>query len=204
MSRDSSPIRRAAGCAMLVLLQPAWARAEPEAPAAHVEREHEHEHGHEHVIHVGLLGTALGAFVDGEAFYAAGGGLFIEWLAVPGRFELELSARVLGTEGGLEVSQDALAKIPFHVKPWFHPFVGIGPTVAEYWISSEEPDGSRRVGWAIGGAVSVGAHFWMSHRMAIVAEVDYNLLYRFLSAGGVATSGLAHEAGGSAGVLVGF
>src|SRR5205823_1509227 len=124
------------------------------------------------------------------AFSALGGGLFVAWIAVPGRFELELSARALATEGGIELSQDVLAKVPFHVRPWFHPFIAAGPTVAEYVVGGEAPGAATRHGWGIGGAVALGADFWLTPRIALVAEVNYNLLYRWLSADNVTAGGL--------------
>jgi hypothetical protein len=162
------------------------------------------EHEHAHVVHIGIMGTGLGAFVGGESFAALGGGVFGTWIAVPHRFEIELSARALATEGGVELSQDLLGKVPFHVHPHFHPFVALGPTVAEYIVGGEAAGAPPRRGWGIGGAVSVGADVWLNRRAAIVVEVNYNLLYRWLRAQDVTTGALVNEVGGSAGVLVAF
>jgi hypothetical protein len=177
-----------------ILLTEAQAHEAPEAEAS----------AHHHVLHLGVMGTALGA-ATGDAWFAAlGGGLFATWIAVPARFELELSAGALATEGGVELSQDILGKIPFHLRPWLHPFIALGPTVAEYIVGGEAPGAAGRHGWGIGGAVSVGADLWLNRRFAFVVEINYNLLYRWLSADGLVAGALVNEIGGSAGALVAF
>jgi hypothetical protein len=186
------------GCAALLCA--------PGAVAAEVEEsaEHEREHGHTHRVHVGAMGSAVGAFTGGESFSAVGDGLFVTWIAVPHRFEVELAVRALATEGGLELSEDLLAKVPFHVRPWFHPFIGLGPTVAEYFVGGETRYTASRHGWGVGGALSVGGDFWLTRDFAFVLELSYNLLYRQLTAEAETTSALVNEFGGSAGALVAF
>ncbi|HZS37590.1 MAG TPA: hypothetical protein VFF06_12225 [Polyangia bacterium] len=164
----------------------------------------EEEHGHAHRFHVGVIGSAAGAFVGGEAFHAVGDGVFVTWLALPHRFEVELSARALSTEGGVELSHDLLGKVPFHVRPWFHPFIAIGPTVAEYFVGGETRDAPSRHGWGVGGALAIGADFWLARDFAIVAELNYNLLYRSLTAESETAGALVNEFGATSGALFAF
>ncbi len=157
-----------------------------------------------HKVHIGLMGTVHGTYVGRELFQTAGGGLLLAWVVDPGRFELELSGRVVATEGGFAVTQDLLAKFPFHLTHSFHPFVGIGPSAAEFQVAGETSDSPMRTGWGLGAAVEGGAYLWLTGHLALFLSFDYALLYRKLSAEGVTQSGTFGEFGTSAGMMAGF
>jgi hypothetical protein len=192
---------------VVLLLSSVAAAEHTEVSVEHASDEHasaaEHHKPH-HRFHIGFIGTFLGTFVEGEQFATAGGGVFFTWIAVPSRFELELSVRGFHSEGGAALSQDLVAVFPFHVSHVFHPFIGFGPTVGEYFLPAETFGGERRRGWGAGGTVAVGAHLWSSPRHAVLVNFDYNILYRELDGGEGPRSALVHEAGITVGVFFGL
>ncbi len=145
----------------------------------------EHEGGHR--FFVGAKGSYLAGFAEEETHHFGGGGLFFEVLAVPHWLEIELFVRVMGNSHGVILPIDLLLKVPVHINDVFHPFIGLGPTVVPSFI------GDAAVHF--GGVVALGSYFWVSPSFAIVAELNYNLVYEH---------GLVHEAGVNVGVAYGW
>lgn len=175
-----------------------------EGAAAHAHLPDEHGAARHHRFHLGILGAAHAALVAGGVFSSPGGGLLFAWIAVPSRLELETVLSTGATEGGVEFTQALLVKVPFHLTRRIHPFVELGPTVAEYLVSPETPGAPGRTGWGLGGGVGAGADVWLTRDVALIGVLDYGLLYRQLSAGAVTSGGVSHELGGGLGVLVGL
>ena len=117
-----------------------------------------------------------------------GAGIFAEFTLVPHWLELEIGFRALSAPHGASLPFDVLLKIPFHVNRWFHPYVGLGAVMA---IAVGEHDTAVH----FGGAAAVGAYFWIHRHVALLVELNYNLLE---------SHGLLHEVGGNTGVVFGF
>jgi hypothetical protein len=147
------------------------------------------EHEEHHRFVTGVNAIALGAIAHGHAIGEYGGGGFFEVVAIPGWLEFELGAHYLRTaEKTNVVPIDLLVKKPFHPLPWLNPYVGLGPTFIPAFGNGEKS-------FHAGLATEAGAYFWVSHRVGISAEINYNL---------VSESGLVQEVAGLSGVVVGF
>ena len=142
---------------------------------------HGGHHGHRphHRYFLGVLGTGLAVLADEGTSSHFGVGAFFEIEAIAGWLEFELSLRVLSAQTGVELPIELLIKKPFHVNHWFHPFLGIGPALVPAFLD----EGNSVHG---GGAAAVGAHFWITSDVALMAEFNYNLIY---------DNGLVHELG---------
>jgi hypothetical protein len=176
-----------------------------EEPVEHQRTEHV-PHVHHHRLNLGATGAVGGAFASGQSFAGGGGGVFLEVPLVRRQLELELSVQARASEGGAELAQELLFKVPIHVNHWFAPFVGLGPGFTEYWVAGEDPTAARRRGWGVGGALSVGAHLWITNRVGLVTGIGYGLLYRWLTddATGATRGSLVSELGTELGVIVGL
>jgi hypothetical protein len=146
------------------------------------------KHEHEYRFHVNAMGTVLAGFTEQGTTGLYGGGAEFEVVVIPRWLEVTLVVRGLAAEGGAAMPIDLLAKMPFHVNHWFHPFVGIGPAVVPVFL----PEGAS-VGF--GFAAVAGADFWITPRFGVFAEVNYNLVYN---------RAIANEVGGSVGPIVSF
>ncbi len=169
------------------------AKAHGEAQAeAHGEAHGQGHHGGVHEVHhrylAGVFGVVLGALAEEGTTAHVGVGAFFEMLVIPNWLEIELSTRVLSAETGVELPIELLFKKPFHLTHWFHPFIGIGPALVPAFLE----EGNSVHG---GGASTIGAYFWLTSDLALLAEFNYNLIY---------DKGLVHELGGSFGALLGW
>lgn len=183
-------------------LEPA-VHAEVEKPG-HQEAQHEarHKPGHhsEHRFTLALLGSAHGTAQSG----AFGGGMLFGWAAVPHRFDLEVAFRAVATEGGVGFSQELLAKFPYQISRKIHPFVEFGLNFAEFRLAAEERGASIRHSWGIGCTLESGIDYWITSRVGVFSDLDYNAFYHLLTVDNVTRGRLVHEFGGSVGVLFGL
>lgn len=133
----------------------------------------------------GIKAGYLGGLAGGELNHSGGGGLFLEWAAVPHWLSLELNVKVLGGHGTY-LPIDLLLVMPFHLTDAIHPYVGIGPAVGINLSSSSA---------AFGFATAAGAHFWMTRRIGLLAELNYAMIN---------DHGVHHEIGGQVGLCLGW
>lgn len=188
-ARADAPAEPAPRAAEVTLEQEHPGPAAHHAAADH-ERTAAHEDAHEehHRFIAGLNGMALGAIAHGHALAEGGAGGFMGFVAVPGWLELEVSAHYLRTaEHSNELPVDLVLKKPFHPARWFHPYLGLGPTIVPSW-------GSEKM-VRVGLATEAGTVFWVNPEIGISAEVDYNLVGR---------GGLVQEVAGTSGVVFAF
>ncbi len=163
--------------------------AEEAHPGEHPAGSHEHEHEEHHKVEFSAAGVAL--FALGERTEALPGfGVSVVIPIIPHQLEVEGVFHALFPEGAIEFPIDLLVRKPFHVAPWFEPYVGLGGTVVPF--KGEEESGVR-----FGVATAAGADFWVHRNVGFFAEFNYNLLFP-------PEEGLRHEVGGVAGVLFGF
>lgn len=149
----------------------------------------------EHRIHVGITFVGLAA-IGGEGVHGnLGGGVFLEVTLIPAWLEVELNVQGLASEGGAVMPIELLFKKPFHVRPWFHPFIGLGPTFVPAFLPQE-----TQVRLGGGGAAVAGAYFWLSRHVGIEVEANYNLLYEDRAE----HAGITHEVGGTTGLVLGY
>ena len=154
----------------------------------------EHGHGHHNEYFVGLNGVALAAFSSEATEAKFGGGGFIEFGVIPNWLEIEIGVHALHAPGAIELPIDVLLKKPFHVNPWFHPYVGFGPTVVPEFLKDEKT-GVKSTAFDGGIAFVAGSYFWLHPHVGLSLEIDDNLLLGH---------GIKNELGGSAGVVFGW
>jgi hypothetical protein len=153
----------------------------------HEDPDHDAPHAHPRFL-VGASGGYTVAFAEHEIHHLGGGGLAFEAIAIPRWLAIELVVRGMTSGHGANLPITLLAKKPFHASKAIHPFVGLGPTV----VPSFGEDGTSV---HFGGVVVAGAHFWIAPHWALLAEVEYGLVYEH---------GIVHELGMSAGVAFGW
>ena len=145
-------------------------------PMEEVSTEHP---GHHHAAYPNLAGVKLGYWsmipggAEAQPRYVPGiqVGLFYERTLIHSWLELEVSAPLgLAFAKGVEVflPLDIHLKKPFHPTPRLSPYVAAGPTF-DFKLHPE-------VKLFFGGSLAVGLYVWISPRVGIDTEVDYNFV----------------------------
>jgi hypothetical protein len=167
-------------------------------PHAAGEGHGEHGGAHEHHNHyfVGANGMVLAAFSKEPTEVKFGGGAFFEFTVVPNWLEIEIGVHVLKAPEKLELPIDVLLKKPFHVNHWFHPYVGLGPTIVPEFVAANEKEGKAARTELDGGvAIVAGSYFWLHPHVGLSLEINNNILF---------AHGIIDEFGGSGGVVFGW
>ncbi len=147
------------------------------------------EPAHENHFATGLFGSAYLVVGSDKAVHGHyGGGVFFEAHVVPHYLAIEVGLQVLSASGALELPFDVLFKVPFHVKPWCEPFVGLGPTFVPAIHGGV-------TSWHFGVAFVGGAYWWLHPHVGLLTTLSYNI---------IANSGAQHEVGLQVGPVFGF
>ncbi len=138
-----------------------------------------------HSIMTGAKGLVLASYEEGHRHDTHhGGGGFIEVKPLP-HVEFELAVHWMTAEHGALMPIDLLVKGVTHATHRLEPYAGIGPSFVL---------GLGEVHNHYGFASVIGANVWLTQHVGVFAEPGYNVIW----------PGPLHEAGGVAGVILGW